>query len=115
MILLMWLSASPAMACLLPSAQLTSDEMACCRHMAGMCDQMAKNTSHSCCVKVRTHNPTYLAVRDNSSTQQVYAAERLAVAGQYVIRAAETFRLSPIDGKYPPGHSPPASAQLLPL
>ncbi len=43
---------TPAMACVLPSAQLTSAERACCRKMALQCGNMEMPASHGCCSKV---------------------------------------------------------------
>jgi hypothetical protein len=48
-ILLVWLSAAPAMACLAPDSQLTDAEKACCRQMKNDCGDMGTHSSHSCC------------------------------------------------------------------
>lgn len=39
----------PALACLLPDAQLTAEERECCKHMAEMCGSAGMPASHSCC------------------------------------------------------------------
>jgi hypothetical protein len=44
-------SLTPAMACVLPGAQLTAEERACCRTMHEQCGQMDMPGSHSCCHK----------------------------------------------------------------
>ena len=43
---------TPALACLLPDAQLTAEERQCCQHMAEMCDGTGMPASHSCCAPV---------------------------------------------------------------
>src|ERR1700704_3939985 len=43
----------PAMACLMPNAQLTEQEKSCCRKMANECGSMGMHGDHSCCQKTR--------------------------------------------------------------
>lgn len=43
---------TPAMACMLPGAELTTEERACCRTMQNQCEQMEMPASHGCCHKV---------------------------------------------------------------
>jgi len=52
--LLVLLTAScltPVMACMVPGAQLTTEERACCRMMQNQCGQMEMPASHGCCHK----------------------------------------------------------------
>jgi hypothetical protein len=42
---------SPAMACVLPDAQLTPAERACCKQMATHCGHMQMPMAHGCCQK----------------------------------------------------------------
>lgn len=42
---------TPAMACMLPGAQMTTEERACCRMMHAQCEQMGMPASHGCCQK----------------------------------------------------------------
>ena len=44
---------APAMACLMPSAQLTEQEKSCCQKMANECGSMAMHGDHSCCQKTK--------------------------------------------------------------
>lgn len=41
----------PAMACLIPGAEMTEAERDCCKHMAEQCGSMNMPSSHSCCQK----------------------------------------------------------------
>lgn len=112
--LLVWLFASPAMACLLPVAQLTKEEKACCRDMGGMCDDMGKNASHSCCVKVQTHNSPYLIAKAASSRVQQLPAKPLIFAASYSsVTTAAILASAPTEYGYPPGHSPPSLPDLI--
>lgn len=47
-VLLMMLGV-PAMACVIPEAQLSEAERACCRQMKGDCGKMEMPNGHSCC------------------------------------------------------------------
>lgn len=49
--LLLLLAFAPAMACMLPAAQMTAQERACCRMMHNQCEQMDMSASHGCCQK----------------------------------------------------------------
>lgn len=49
--LLVMISLAPAMACMAPDAQMTTQERACCRIMKGDCGQMDMPASHGCCQK----------------------------------------------------------------
>lgn len=42
---------TPAMACVLPGAQMTPAERACCKQMAAQCGHMQMPMSHGCCQK----------------------------------------------------------------
>ena len=42
---------TPAMACMIPGAPMTTEERACCRLMQNQCEQMEMPASHGCCHK----------------------------------------------------------------
>lgn len=50
-LLLIVLFGLPAMACLMPGAEMTEAERNCCKHMARQCGSMNMTSSHSCCQK----------------------------------------------------------------
>jgi hypothetical protein len=110
--LLAWLFAAPAMACLLPIAQLTPEEKACCRNMGGMCDDMAKNTSHSCCAKVQAHSPSFVIARGVSSHVRVFSAIPLSFPHATATTLTGAPESMPAEYGYPPGHSPPTLPEL---
>lgn len=51
LVLLLVTCLAPAMACMLPGAQLTVEERACCRMMQDQCGQIEMPESHGCCHK----------------------------------------------------------------
>ena len=42
---------APAMACMIPNAEMSAQERACCRMMKNQCGQMEMPASHGCCQK----------------------------------------------------------------
>lgn len=113
-LLLTWAIASPVMACLVPAVQLTPSEMACCRDMAGMCDAMGKTSSHTCCVKTKAGNSSFVIVPAQASF-----ARPLQFALASIVAANNTAPLSAapesilLQDGYPPGHSPPNLPELI--
>ncbi len=51
LVLLLVSCLAPAMACVVPSAEMSAEEHACCRMMKSQCGQMAMPASHRCCEK----------------------------------------------------------------
>lgn len=62
-VLVLALSLAPSMvaACLLPLAQLTADELECCRVMPADCGQERMPDAHSCCKATAETNTVVLA------------------------------------------------------
>ncbi len=65
--LLLMISFAPVMACMVPDAQMTTQERACCRMMKGECGPMDMPASHGCCKKV-AGNASDTALKTNTST-----------------------------------------------
>ncbi|WP_433965928.1 hypothetical protein [Tunturiibacter gelidiferens] len=51
LVLLLVSCLAPAMACMVPSAEMSTQERACCRMMKNQCGQMEMPASHGCCQK----------------------------------------------------------------
>jgi hypothetical protein len=51
LVLLLVSCLAPAMACMIPNAEMSAQERACCRMMKNQCGQMEMPTSHGCCQK----------------------------------------------------------------
>jgi hypothetical protein len=51
LVLLLATSLAPAMACMVPDAQMSAQERTCCRTMSNQCGQTEMPASHGCCQK----------------------------------------------------------------
>src|ERR1700728_4382946 len=51
LVLLLVSCLAPAMACMVPDAQMNTEERACCRAMKNQCGQIDMPASHGCCQK----------------------------------------------------------------
>lgn len=51
LVLLLVTCVAPAMACMVPDAQMSAQERACCHMMKDQCGQMGMSASHGCCQK----------------------------------------------------------------
>lgn len=51
LVLLLVSCLAPAMACMIPNAEMSTQERACCRMMKNQCGQMEMPASHGCCQK----------------------------------------------------------------
>src|SRR5437899_9703148 len=101
----------PVMACMLPSAQLTAEESACCKAMANQCGEMGMDSSHSCCAKVLRPQVQLL-----NSSQQPISFELATVSHlsmqdySFDLSAA---RFEPAGFDHAPPESPPAQSSIL--
>jgi len=109
--LLMLLLAGPVMACMLPDTQLTAEESACCKKMAGQCADVGMDSSHSCCVKVLRPQDQLMAASHKSV--QIHLESVALVAHPY-LRSVASIWSSPLLALVhsPPG-SPPSSTTIL--
>ncbi len=93
LVLLLVTCLTPAMACMVPGAQMTTAERACCRMMNYQCGQMGMPSSHGCCQKTPpslydlalatkppAHHPAAVAVISLAASELVNPAS--AVAGR---------------------------------
>ena len=100
--LLLMISFAPAMACMVPDAQMTTQERACCRIMEGKCGQMDMPASHGCCKKV-AGNSSDASLKTNTST--IHPIVHVV----YKLLSLHLFppTLAVIDGSERSEHSPP--------
>jgi len=106
-ILLVWLSAAPAMACLAPNSQLTDAEKACCRQMKNDCGDMGTHSSHSCCkpkAQSVTH-PYVITAAKVSRRSIVYVAVRIGPQPSTLSVLQQVSNTATISSD----HSPPTS------
>src|SRR5580704_4617365 len=64
---------TPAMACMVPGAEMSTQERACCRTMQNQCGQMGMPASHGCCQKAPP------SVHDNALTTKSVALSPIAI------------------------------------
>jgi hypothetical protein len=112
LILLLVMTVAPAMACMVPDAQMSAQERACCRTMKNQCGQMGMPASHGCCQKV-------------PQSTQINALDTKTVTGHPVVHTVillTIFDLAPpvalvgdwIDRpEYSPPKSPPSTISIL--
>jgi len=73
LVLLLVSCLAPAMACMVPDAQMSIEERACCRMMKNQCGQIEMPASHGCCQK------TPPSVHDNALDTKTAAFHPVAV------------------------------------
>lgn len=103
---------TPAMACMIPGAQMTTEERACCRMMQNQCGQMEVPASHGCCQK--TPPNTY----DNALDRKAVVLHSIAITVAWI---ASPELLNPTSsvigwvehGDYSPPQSPPSTISIL--
>jgi hypothetical protein len=73
LVLLLMTCLAPAMACMVPNAQMSTQERACCRVMKNQCGQMEMPASHGCCQKAPP------SVYDNALDTRAVALHSIAL------------------------------------
>jgi hypothetical protein len=112
LVLLLVSCLAPAMACMVPSAEMNSEERACCRTMRNQCGQMGMPASHGCCHK------TPPSVHDNALDTKVVAFQPAVVPvvwlAAFDLVNPNTARSGWIEQPdYSPPKSPPATISIL--
>lgn len=105
-------SLTPAMACVLPGAQLTAEERACCRTMHEQCGQMDMPGSHSCCHKAPSNANDSVPVT-KVDTQHLFSASIIwiTLSDFTNVGSSSIERIAPLD--YSPPQSPPSTISIL--
>ena len=103
-LLLLVSSVAPAMACMAPDAQMTTEERACCRMMKGQCGQMGMPTSRNCCTKAPAGD------QDNALKTDTASFHRAALVAIWISSFEVLAPQSASNGWLQrPEHSPPTS------
>src|ERR1700704_590091 len=103
---------APAMACMVPNAEMSIQERACCRMMKNQCGQMGMPASHGCCQK------TPPSVHDNALDTKVVSFHPVVVP---VIWLAASELMNPASvlyggveySDYSPPKPPPSTISIL--
>jgi len=112
LVLLLVSCLAPAMACMVPDAQMNTEERACCRMMKNQCGQMGMPASHGCCQKAPP------GVRDNALDTKAVTFHPVVVA---VIWLTASDLVNPVSAvadwaerpDYSPPKSPPSTISIL--
>ncbi len=104
LVLLLVTCMAPAMACMVPNAQMSTQERACCRMMKNQCGQMEMPASHGCCQK------TPPSVQDNALDTKTVALHPVVVTAIW-LTASELLNPASVAVEWVerPEYSPPKS------
>ena len=111
-LLLLLTSLTPAMACMVPAAQMSAQERACCRTMSNQCGQTEMPASYGCCQK------TPASLYDHALDTQTVAFHPVVVR---VLWLADSELVNPLATAtdwverpdYSPPKSPPSTVSIL--
>lgn len=112
LVLLLVSCVAPAMACMIPDAQMSAEERICCRMMKGQCGQMEMPASHGCCQKtpqsvyINAPAPKTGPVHPVTVTAIWLAASELVNPNASVARWVDR-------PEYSPPKSPPSTVSIL--
>lgn len=103
---------APVMACMVPNAEMSTQERACCRMMKDQCGQMGMPASHGCCHK------TPLSVHENAlNTKTVtfcpVVAPITCLAAPELVNPASAITGWVEQPDYSPPKSPPSTISIL--
>lgn len=112
LILLLVSCFAPAMACMVPAAQMNTEERACCHMMKNQCGQMEMPASQNCCQK------TPPSVHDNALATQSTAFQPVMIPIIWLAAPELRNPASTVVGwvqhtDYSPPKSPPATISIL--
>lgn len=112
LVLLLASSLSPAMACMVPAAQMTAQERACCRMMNYQCGQMQMPKSSGCCQKAPP------SAFDNALATRSSALHPVPASVVWLSASELIDRVSSVAGwvehtDYSPPESPPSTIFIL--
>src|SRR6266851_3618169 len=93
---------APTMACMVPNAEMSTQERACCRMMKNQCGQMGMPASHGCCQK------TPLSVHNNALDTKTVALHPDAVTTIWLVASELLHPTTAVAGWVErPEYSPP--------
>ncbi len=112
LVLLLASCLSPAVACMVPAAQMTTEERACCRMMNYQCEQMQMPASNGCCQKTPSN------VYDNALDTKSMAFHPVVVPVIWLAASQLVNPASSVIGwvehhDYSPPKSPPSTISIL--
>jgi hypothetical protein len=112
LVLLLVTCVVPAMACMVPNAQMSTQERACCHMMKNQCGQMEMPASHGCCQKAPP------SVHDNALDTKVIAIHPVSIPAVWLTASELLNPTSVVTGSiehvdYTSPKSPPSAISIL--
>jgi hypothetical protein len=112
LVLLLASCLTPAMACMIPGAQMSTEERACCRMMQNQCGQMEMPASHGCCQKTPPN------VYDNALDSKAVTLHPVAITVIWLTSPELLNPTTSVTGwvehhDYSPPQSPPSTISIL--
>jgi hypothetical protein len=112
LVLLLVSCLAPAMACMVPDVQMSTEERACCRAMKNQCGQMEMPASHGCCQKAPA------SVHDNALDTKAVVFHPVVVPVIWLAAFELVKPTSAVTGwverpDYSPPQSPPSTISVL--
>jgi len=103
---------TPAMACMIPNAEMSAQERTCCRMMKNQCGQMGMPASHGCCQK------TPPSVHDNALDTKAVSIHPVVAPVIWLAAFELVNPTSTVTGlfehpDYSPPKSPPSTISIL--
>jgi hypothetical protein len=111
LVLLLVSCLAPAMACMVPDAQMNTEERACCRTMKNQCGQMEMPASHGCCQK--TPNVHANALDTKTVTFQPVVVSVVWQAALELVNPTAAVAGWVEHSDSPPPKSPPSTISIL--
>jgi hypothetical protein len=102
------------MACLQPGVQMSEEESACCREMAGKCGEMGTNSTHSCCQTVVRQDEVGLASQAFTLEHKLLT-DAVMLPVSYALPVLAGVQESFLSGVSPPGSPPSPQITVLRL
>ncbi|MGF7183696.1 hypothetical protein [Tunturiibacter psychrotolerans] len=112
LVLLLVSCLAPAMACMIPNAEMSTQERACCRAMKNQCGQMEMPASRNCCQK------TAPSIHDNALDTKAVVFHPVLVSVIWLTAYELVKPTSAVTGRvehpdYSPPKPPPATISIL--
>jgi hypothetical protein len=111
LVLLLVSCLAPAMACMVPNAEMNAQERACCRMMKNQCDQMGMPASHGCCQKTPSIHDNALDTK--AATFQPIAITVVWLAASELVNPSLCVTEWLEHPDYSPPKSPPSTISIL--
>jgi hypothetical protein len=102
----------PAVACMLPNMEMSPEERACCRKMAGQCGEMGMDPSHGCCARLQ-HDDNQFLQNDQRVRGSVESAGLFITADSITLAPLALPVFAPLALEHSPPESPPHLFSIL--